>query len=185
MHSLLLVLAAENCLLLIINFHLLAQQLEVKDPGFKSCQLQCFFPINGACLFSAMPLLLGKDPRIARSGDQPVRMGPRFTIFHCSWSGSVLVSKLFLVLVRSNPRILKFDRSSSELVRDFFNFPGPGPGPIGFDRGSLLLGLKFIILDLDRANSHSFSKFKTGTCFGTCDKTQSDRLVDGFVYTIL
>ena len=48
-----------------------------------------------------------------------------------------------------------------------------------------LLGLKFIILDLDRANSHSFSKFKTGTCFGTCDKTQSDRLVDGFVYTIL
>jgi len=48
-----------------------------------------------------------------------------------------------------------------------------------------LLGLKFFILDLDRANSHSFSNFKTGTCFGTCDKTQSDTLVDGFVYTIL
>ena len=57
-------------------------------------------------------MLLIRDPRTARSVDQPVRFGQRFSKFVWSWSGSVREFQIFL---------------GPDTVQDFLVFVGPGP----------------------------------------------------------
>ena len=85
-----------------------------------------------------------RDPRTAKFGERPVRIGPRFSKFSWFWSGPgpscSRIFKILSVLVRAGFRFLKFFRSWSGLRFLFFlgldrtRTEPFGPGQTAFGR---------------------------------------------------